>query len=160
VVWVFLLCVWFVLVWRLSCLMLDFHMSTFTSIYIGCTYGAYCSTWSITSTAWVILSLTDKLVSSCGIFLGPTTKNIVEYSVVIEILSKAITLSIFKLVVYLDSQLVVYQLNNVNIVRNCMLLRKFLRVRLLERQFNYIYYDHVPRSLNTLDDSLANYVLD
>jgi hypothetical protein len=38
--------------------------------------------------------------------------------------------------------------------------RRFLRVRLLERFFDYIMYIHVPRRLNQMTDTLANQVLD
>ena len=60
----------------------------------------------------------------------------------------------------LDSELVVLQLNRVYAIRNPMLLRLFLRVRLLEREFYYIEYQHIPMSLNTLADAIASRVLD
>jgi ribonuclease HI len=63
----------------------------------------------ISSSTWVIFSPTDQLVSSGGICLGPATNNVVEYSVVIELMSKSISLNIHRLVVHLDSQLVVSQ---------------------------------------------------
>ena len=59
----------------------------------------------------------------------------------------------------LDSELVVLQLNRVYAIRNPVLLRLFLRVRLLEREFDYIEYQHIPRSLNT-SDAIASRVLD
>jgi hypothetical protein len=62
--------------------------------------------------------------------------------------------------VRLDSQLVVLQLSNVYSIRSPTLLRVYLRIRLLERHFDYIEYQHIPRNLNTLTDALANYVLD
>ena len=65
----------------------------------------------------------------------------------------AISLGIRHLVVRLDSQLVVLQLSPT-------LLRVYLRIRLLERYFDYIEYQHIPRCLNTLTDALASYVLD
>ena len=34
------------------------------------------------------------------------------------------------------------------------------KVRLLERQFEFITYEHIPREFNALGDSLVNYVLD
>jgi hypothetical protein len=37
---------------------------------------------------------------------------------------------------------------------------RFLRVRLLERCFDYITYINVPRRLNQITDTLANNVLD
>ena len=78
----------------------------------------------------------------------------------IELLVDAISLGIRRLVVRLDSQLVVLQLSNVYSIRSPTLLRVYLRIRLLERHFDYIEYQHIPRSLNTLTDVLANYVLD
>ena len=67
---------------------------------------------------------------------------------------------ISNLVVRLDSQLVVMQLTNRCHICNPTLLHHYLRVRLLERQFEIITYEHVPQELNTVADSLANYVLD
>jgi hypothetical protein len=54
----------------------------------------------------------------------------------------------------------VLKLNNVYTIRSPTLLRVYLRIRLLERYFDYIEYQHIPRCLNTLTDALANYVLD
>ena len=60
----------------------------------------------------------------------------------------------------LDSQLVVLQLSNVYSIRSPTLLRVYFRIRLLERYFDHIEYQHIPRCLNTLTDALANYVLE
>jgi hypothetical protein len=79
---------------------------------------------------------------------------------VVELLVDAISLRIRYLVVRLDSQLAVLQLCNVYSIRIPTLLRIYLRIRLLKRHFDYIEYQHIPRSLNTLTDALANYVLD
>ena len=59
----------------------------------------------------------------------------------------------------LDSKLIVLHLNGVYAIRNPFLLRMFLRVRPLERQFDYIEYQHISRNWNTLVDALANKVL-
>jgi hypothetical protein len=45
-------------------------------------------------------------------------------------------------------------------VRDPTLLQKFIRVRLLEGQFDFITYYHIPRSANHVSDAYANYVLD
>ena len=71
----------------------------------------------------------------------------------------AISLGIRHLVVRLESQLVVLQLSNVYSIRSPALLRVYLRIHLLERHFDHIEYQHIPRSLNTLTVALANYVL-
>jgi ribonuclease HI len=100
------------------------------------------------------------LLSSRGICLGDTTNNVAEYSTVIELLRDALSLGISHLQVYLDAQLVVSQLNRIYHVHDSTLHRRFLRVRLLERNFDYITYFHVPRSLNQITDTLANHILD
>ena len=118
------------------------------------------STQNLVSTAWAIYTPTNELVSLRGVCLGRATNNIVEYSVIIELLIDVISLGICHLVVRLDSQLVVLQLSNVYTIRSPTLLWVYLRIRLLERYFDYIEYQHIPRCLNTLTDALANYVLD
>ena len=39
------------------------------------------------------------------------------------------------------------------------LLRRFLQVHLLEQQFDFITYFHIPRSYNHVFNAYANYVL-
>ena len=70
--------------------------------------------------------------------IGPTTNNIAKYQAVIGLLTEAASQDIYDLVVFMDSQL----------------------VHLLERSFECITYRHVPRSENTVANSLANYILD
>ena len=90
----------------------------------------------------------------------PSSKKFAEYSVIIELLRDAISHGVLSLEVRLDSELVVSQLNGLYHVRDTTLLRIFLHVRLLERQFDNITYIHVPRINNQVADSYANYVLD
>ena len=135
-------------------------MSESSLPYIGFVDGANRSTWNLASAAWAIYAPTNELVSLRGVCLGRATNNIAEYSAVIELLIDAISLGIPRFIIRLDSQLVVLQLNDVYIIRSPTLLRVYLQIRLLERHFNYIEYQHIPRCLNTLTDALANYVLD
>jgi ribonuclease HI len=135
-------------------------MSESSLPYIGFADGASRSTQNLASTAWAIYTPTNELVSLRGVCLGRATNNIAEYSIIIELLVDSISLGICHLVVRLDSQLVVLQLSNVYTIRSPTLLRVYLRIRLLERYFDYIEYQHIPRCLNTLTDALANYVLD
>ena len=71
--------------------------------------------------------------------------NVTEYSVVIELLTEGIAVDICALVVILNSQLVVLQRNGLYSVRNPQILSFYLRVRLLEINFDYITYQHIPR---------------
>ena len=101
-----------------------------------------------------------QVLSSGGVCLRPSSNNVAEYSAVIELLRDAISHGVLSLEVRLDSELVVSQLNGLYHVRDPTLLRRFLRVRLLERQFESITYIHIPRNYNQIVDSYANYVLD
>lgn len=47
-----------------------------------------------------------------GVCIDPASNNIFEYTAIINLLSEVMSLDIDLLVVYLDSQLVVSQLNN------------------------------------------------
>eukprot|EP00253_Pinus_taeda_P013994 PITA_13994 len=100
----------------------------------------------------------ERVLNDCH--SGRTTNNVAEYCAVIELLTEAINLGIRALVVNLDSQLVILQLNRHYSVREHHILRLYLRVRLLERNFEFFTYQHIPRQLNTLSDALANHVLD
>lgn len=128
--------------------------------WVGYADGASRSSRILSSTAWAIFDPSGELVSFRGICIGQSTNNIAEYSALIELLSDAIAHGIRRLIVRLDSQLVVLQVTGTYAVRNPAIYRKFLRVKILERQFDFIQYQHISRNLNTLTDSLANYVLD
>ena len=128
--------------------------------YICFADGACRSTRNFSSAAWVIYDPHGELIYLQGVCLGCTTNNVAEYSAVIELLSEAINLGVRTLLVNLDSQLVVHQLNGRYSIRDCHILRLYLRVKLLERNFDFITYQHIPRRLNTLSDALANHVLD
>ena len=130
------------------------------SIHIGYADGANRHTQNLASTAWVIYLPSGHLLSSGGSCLCPTTNSLAGYSAVIELLVDDIHHDIDQLIVRLDSQLVVYQLNGIYNIRNPILLRKYLCIKLLERQFQFITYEHIPRHLNYVSDALTNYVLD
>jgi ribonuclease HI len=135
-------------------------MSSESEVFVGYADGAIRHTQRLASAAWVIFTPQGQLLSSGGICLGNTTNNVVEYNAVIELLRDALSLGISRLRVYLDAQLIVSQLNRIYHVHDPTLHRRFLRVRLLERNFDYITYFHVPRSLNQITDTLANHILD
>jgi ribonuclease HI len=99
------------------------------------------------------------LLSLGGICLGDTTNNVVEYSVVLDLLCDGLSHGISHLRVYLDAQLVVSQLNGVYHIYDPTLHRQFLRVNLLEQIFDYITYIHVPKRLNQVTEALASHVL-
>ena len=77
------------------------------SVYFGFADGASRHTRNLASAAWVLYYPTGQLMASRGVCIGPTSNNMVEYTVVINLLSEAISHGIDSLVVYLDSQLIV-----------------------------------------------------
>ena len=135
-------------------------MSSESEVFIRYADDASWHTQRLASTAWVIFTPQGQLLFSGGIFLGNTTNNVAEYRAVIELLCDTLSLGISHLQVYLDAQLVVSQLNGVYHVHDSTLHRRFLRVRLLERSFDYITFFHVPRRLKRITDTLANQILD
>ena len=130
------------------------------TLYYGFANGVCHHTLHLALVTYVLYSQSHDLVSSRGVFLGPTTNNIVEYHLVIGLLIEASSHGVDHIIVYLDSQLMVSQLNHVYSICNPVLLRLFRIVHFLEQSFKYITYQHVPRYFNSIVDSLANYILD
>ena len=128
--------------------------------FIGFATGDHRYTLNLASTTWVLYSPTSEMLNSGGVLLGPSTNNLAKYQAMIGLLMEALDNDARKTRVYLDSELVFQQLDWVYTVRNPMLLRTFRRVRLLERSFEQVTYEHILSHLNVVADSLANYVLD
>ena len=93
-----------------------------SSTYIGFADGASCHTQHSTSTAWVIYTPMGQVLSLGGVCLCPYSNNVVEYSVVIELLWDAISHGVLSLEVRLDLQLIVSQVNGLYHVRDPTLL--------------------------------------
>ena len=97
-------------------------MSMESSACIGFADGASRHTQNLASAAWVIYTPTGQVLSSGGVCLRPSSNNVAEYSAVIELLWDAISHGVLSLEVYLDSQLIVSQLNGLYHVRDPTLL--------------------------------------
>lgn len=69
---------------------------------------------------------------SRGVCICPASNKISKYTVSINLLSKEISYGIDSLVVYVHSQLVVSQLNNIYQVRDPCLYHHFLKARVLQ----------------------------
>lgn len=80
--------------------------------HFGFVDGASRHTWNLTSTTWVLHYPSSQLLVLRGVYIGPTSNNVVEYTTVINLLSEEISWDVDSLVVFLDSELVVSQLNN------------------------------------------------
>ena len=78
---------------------------------------------------------------------------------VIGLLMQSLDIDVREIRDYLDSELVVHQLNRVYIIWNPPLLSTFRRVRILKRYFDKVAYQHIPRNLNSMVDSLEFFFL-
>ena len=127
--------------------------------YMGFANGA--SRWSLNlaSAAWVIYSPLHELIHIDGISVGITNNNQEEYDGVNGLLATALQLGIHHFDVFLDSQLLVSQLNNYYQVRDPFLCRKFLCTKQMVRTFESITFTHFPRNLNSVTDQIANDIL-
>lgn len=99
--------------------------------------------------------------------IGVTTNNVAEYSAVVAALEWLRNNPITQLSnnpitqFYLDSVLVVNQLNGKFRVKNADLRELLLKVRMLEQEVGgQIYYTSIPREENTAADALVNRALD
>ena len=102
-------------------------------VYFRFTDGASRHTRNLASAAWVLYYPTSQLMVSTGVCIGPASNNMAEYTAIINLLSEPISYEINSLVFYLDSQIIVSQLNNIYRVRDPCLYHQYLRVRLLQR---------------------------
>lgn len=103
----------------------------------------------------------DKvLLAEISEYLGITTNNQAEYKALITGLKKAIMLGAPEIECYLDSELVVKQLNREYKVKNKDLAPLFLEIHNLSLNFKKISYTYVPRERNREADRLANEAMD
>jgi ribonuclease HI len=104
-----------------------------------------------------------NIIVEFGKTIGETTNNVAEYTGIIEALNKIqeLELKIKGIEFYLDSTLVVNQLNGLFKVKDHKMRELLLIVRQLEQGVGgSIMYFSVPREQNARADSLVNQALD
>ena len=108
----------------------------------------------------VLKSEAGLVLAEISKYLGETTNNQAEYQALIAGLEKAKELKAEELDCYLDSELVVKQLNREYKVKNAELAPLFLKVYNLSLSFKKIKFIHVRREFNKEADKLANEAMD
>lgn len=101
-----------------------------------------------------------KVVLEHSRYLGVTTNNQAEYRAVIDALEHARKLGGTEIEMYMDSELLVRQLNGQYRVRNADLAPLFLRVHNLRLAFHTCTFTHVRREYNKDADRLVNEAID
>ncbi len=109
---------------------------------------------------YVIKDTQGRLTHEGGAYLGVTTNNQAEYHGVRLGLEKAKELGAKSVDFYIDSMLVVNQLNGQYVIRNRELWPIHERIKELIGQFDKVTFRHVKRELNQQADGTVNKILD
>lgn len=112
------------------------------------------------ATGVVILDMEDNVVKKSSQYLGVATNNQAEYKALKEGLELALSMGIKELFVYMDSELIVKQINGIYKIKNPDLLPVYKDVKSLAESFREVSFTHVPRALNKLADEMVNNCLD
>jgi ribonuclease HI len=108
----------------------------------------------------VVIAASDgQIIEEFGAYLGEQTNNYAEYSGVVAALEKLKDLNIFEADFYLDSELIVKQLNGVYKVKNPGMIELNSQVKELSKGMD-LSFTHVYRKDNKQADAIVNEVLD
>jgi ribonuclease HI len=107
----------------------------------------------------VVIKYDDKVLEFSK-FIGNSTNNQAEYKAVILALEEAKKIKAKEIDFYLDSELVVNQLNRKYKIKNQDLSFLFIQIWNLSSNFNKITYTHIKREQNKEADRLVNKALD
>lgn len=107
-----------------------------------------------------VLYENDKLVGEISKYIGETTNNVAEYQALIDGMDLALNKKITELDCFLDSKLVVEQVNKNWKIKEEHLQKLFVKVWNLSLKFQRISFKHVRRENNKEADALVNKALD
>lgn len=108
----------------------------------------------------VIKDESGKVVGEHNDYIGEATNNQAEYRAVLLALDKARELGIRNIDFFLDSKLVVEQLNQNFKIKDPGLGKLFIRIWNRLPEFERVTFSHVPREQNKEADAQVNVALD
>ena len=108
----------------------------------------------------VLYDENKQVVKEISEYIGEATNNQAEYKAVIRAMEEARKLNASELEFYLDSELVVKQLNREYKVKNKELAPLFMKVYNLSQGFRKVTFKHVIRERNKEADALVNKAID
>jgi len=108
----------------------------------------------------VIYDEEKNIVHEISEYLGETTNNQAEYRAVIAAIEKLKEFEVEELNFFLDSELVVKQLNGQYKVKNAGLAPLFVKIHNARQSFKKVTFSHVRREYNKEADALANKAMD
>jgi len=108
----------------------------------------------------VVLDEAGRELAARAEFLGTCTNNVAEYKALLLGLEEAERLAAREIELFLDSELVVRQIEGVYRVKNPGLKPLFDQAKERLRRFDKVTINHVPREENQRADQLANQAID
>lgn len=108
----------------------------------------------------VLYNQDDEVLTTISEYIGVATNNQAEYKAIIAGLKKAKELKASEVFAYLDSELIVKQVNGQYKVKNKDLAPLFLELYNLKISFEKSHFIHIPREQNKEADNLANKAMD
>jgi ribonuclease HI len=108
----------------------------------------------------VVKDETGKTLTSYGIYLGVQTNNVAEYTALLNALIKAKELGATEVNCFLDSELIVKQMQGEYKVKEPTLQKLFVKVYNAAAAFKKVTYQHVCREQNKEADAEVNKTLD
>ena len=108
----------------------------------------------------------ETLNKKYGEYIGEATNNVAEYAALIFGLKKLKALlgkdktRQYEIECYLDSELVVKQLNHEYKLKEEYIQKNFIEIWNLMLDFGGVKFYHIPREKNTIADNLVNEALD
>lgn len=110
--------------------------------------------------AYVIITDKDDVVEKFGHYIGITTNNQAEYQALRHGLERVLKFNPKSVQVFMDSLLVINQINGLYKVKNRDLWPIYESINQLKSKFRKITFHHVPREFNKLADAEVNRILD
>ena len=104
----------------------------------------------------IVINLADG-TPACRLseYIGTATNNVAEYTAFIRALEEARTLGIKRIKVFLDSELIVKQINGLYKVKNINLIPLWTRANKLLSGVDGFTVSHIRRDMNSEADALA-----
>ncbi len=107
-----------------------------------------------------VIIANDETIAEISQYLGNTTNNVAEYTGLVLALERAKELGIPNIEVWMDSELVVKQINGQYKVKHPGLIPLYQKAKALAITFKSFKIGHVRREMNKLADKLANQAMD
>ena len=123
-------------------------------IYYVYTDGASSGNPGNSGIAYVILNEDKKLIEDYSEYIGVATNNVAEYTALLKAVQRVVALNPTEVHFYLDSELVVKQMNGQYTVGDSKLYPIYTQIKTLLKNIKYTFV-HIRRENNGYADMLA-----